>query len=265
MFKPLNTFLLIVFFSSFTLGQQRAVDSLEKTLDSTVMSEVGRGISGSWKGIGTQDDGSTWTITLKVPAKLVVGGSAANIDYPSLNCGGRWTLESVSESKYVFEENIAYGRNNCLVSGTVEITYNSDDTLSYFYTSQFGTANSTLTRVAKKTASVLNGNWTGTYRCGQGKTGLNLAMKHSGKQRKVNAIFSFYPIPSNPSVPSGSFEMTGNYNKRSKRLTLIAGEWISQPFGYFTVDMSGRISDDYQSFAGNVIFSGCSFFRLTKE
>ena len=263
MLKTLNGFLLIVFFFSFALGQERALDSIQKTPKST--SEVSRSISGSWEGVGVQDNGSTWAIALKIPTNLVVGGSATNIDYPSLNCGGRWTLENISGSNYVFEENIAYGRDNCLVSGTVEITYNNNDTLSYFYTSQFGTAKSTLTRVAKKAVNVLNGNWTGTYDCLQGETGLTLTMDHRGKRRKVNAIFSFYPIPSNPSIPTGSFNMTGNYNRQSKTLTLIAGKWISQPSGYSTINMSGKISDDYQSFTGSIIFSGCGSFELTKE
>ncbi|GEM_PF-2150796 len=72
------------------------------------------------------------------------------------------------------------------------------------------------------------GIWKGTYTCTQGATGLTLTIQTEGE--KAKAIFSFYPLKSNPGVPSGSYELTGRISNR--RVILRPSRWINQPTGY---------------------------------
>jgi hypothetical protein len=58
-------------------------------------------IKGTWEGTGYQtDDRSTWAILLKA------GEKGFAIDYPSLNCGGRWKLISLTASRARFRERL---------------------------------------------------------------------------------------------------------------------------------------------------------------
>src|ERR1700704_3384240 len=56
-------------------------------------------IKGSWEGTGYQtDDQSTWLM------RLTAGGRRFSIEYPSLNCGGRWQLLSLNSYRARFRE-----------------------------------------------------------------------------------------------------------------------------------------------------------------
>lgn len=76
-------------------------------------------LRGAWEGTGYQtDDGSTW------PMKLTITRSKGrartfSIDYPSLNCGGRWKLLSLNQSKARFREQLGYGKDKCANNGLV--------------------------------------------------------------------------------------------------------------------------------------------------
>jgi hypothetical protein len=108
-----------------------------------------------------------------------------------------------------------------------------------------------------------SGNWHGIYVCGQGLTGLTLTIKPSGL-RNVSAIFSFYALPPNPTVPSGEFAMVGRVDERG-HLELHATAWRKQPRNYVTVDLDG----DYDSFSGeyrgHVRGPACGFFHLRRD
>ena len=119
---------------------------------------IDKNIIGSWEGVGSQNNGSTWTIALEIPANLAIGSSATTIDYPSLKCSGFWTLKQVIGSEHIFEESITIvpvgPGPHCITSGTVEITYNNrNDTLNYSYKSGNSTATSTLTRVSSQSTT----------------------------------------------------------------------------------------------------------------
>ena len=112
------------------------------------------------------------------------------------------------------------------------------------------------------TPTEVTGQWEGTYTCAQGLTGLTLTLGN----RVVGympAVFSFYAVPSNPGVPSGSFRMDGRLD--GHRLVLTAGEWITQPVGYRTVDLDGIVTPDGQTYVGDVIGGlACTTFSLSK-
>lgn len=78
-------------------------------------------LRGAWEGTGYQtDDNTTWTMKLTVK-RLKVGRRAFSIDYPSLNCGGRWKLLSMNQSKARFREVLDHGQDKCSDKGHVTI------------------------------------------------------------------------------------------------------------------------------------------------
>ncbi|MFS8085306.1 MAG: hypothetical protein ACMG6H_06725, partial [Acidobacteriota bacterium] len=65
-------------------------------------------INGTWEGTGYQiDDQSTWSM------RFTARGRRFSIDYPSLNCGGRWKLISINANRARFKETLDHGQDKC--------------------------------------------------------------------------------------------------------------------------------------------------------
>ena len=71
-------------------------------------------LKGTWEGTGYQtDDQSTWTML------LAARGGRFLIDYPSLNCGGRWQLISINAYRARFKERLDHGEDKCTDKGII--------------------------------------------------------------------------------------------------------------------------------------------------
>ena len=104
------------------------------------------------------------------------------------------------------------------------------------------------------------GTWVGTYTCAQGLTGLRLVIQPATGDF-LTATFNFYAVPTGPSVPSGSFTMTGFADPAG--VFLNQDHWITQPPGYEMVNIAGSLPPaGGRTFSGSVV--GCSSFSLTK-
>ncbi len=76
----------------------------------------GSWLTGTWTGTGYQIDANeTWTM------KLTSKGKRYTVEYPSLNCSGRWQLISFGSSIATFREKITTGMDKCTDRGTVTI------------------------------------------------------------------------------------------------------------------------------------------------
>ncbi|HVF57741.1 MAG TPA: hypothetical protein VM934_16430 [Pyrinomonadaceae bacterium] len=85
-------------------------------------------LNGNWEGTGYQiDTDSTWTMRLRVR------GRRFSIEYPSLNCGGRWTLLGINSTRARFREKIASGRGECADKGNVVIEKLSGRQVAFRY------------------------------------------------------------------------------------------------------------------------------------
>jgi hypothetical protein len=105
--------------------------------------------------------------------------------------------------------------------------------------------------------------WKGSYLgCGQGPTGLRLTVKRMGRSgSKLRATFSFHALPSNPTVPSGSYAMTGYYFPGG--VALYGTHWIRQPPGYSMVNLVGAPPPPGgKKFRGAIV--GCAKFALER-
>jgi hypothetical protein len=104
-------------------------------------------IRGTWEGTGYQiDDQSTWTML------FAARGGKFSIDYPSLNCGGRWQLINISGYRARFKERLDHGQDKCAQNGSVVIQRLSKSQIFFLY-SNAGTsevsASAVLTRKRK--------------------------------------------------------------------------------------------------------------------
>jgi hypothetical protein len=102
--------------------------------------------------------------------------------------------------------------------------------------------------------------WRGSYSCGQGDTGLEVTLRPVG-QGRVEGTLTFFPLPTNPSVPRGCYRVAGQVDEASRSIELRGGQWLRQPPGYHTVDLRGRIGAD-AGISGQVMAGECSQFQL---
>ena len=73
-------------------------------------------LKGTWEGTGYQtDDQSTWTMLFTARTQRFT------INYPSLNCGGRWQLIAIDGYRARFKEKLDHGQDKCTDSGNVVI------------------------------------------------------------------------------------------------------------------------------------------------
>lgn len=115
---------------------------------------------------------------------------------------------------------------------------------------------------------LLSAPWHGSYVCNQGLTRLQLTLRplQGGDGNRLEAEFVFSADPDNPSVPTGSFRLTGSLNPTSGSLVLKQDRWLEQPadLSYRLVDMEGRllIGDGQAMIRGRVTTYGCQDFAV---
>lgn len=79
----------------------------------------GSWLRGTWEGTGYQtDENTTWQMKVTITRRRS-GRRTIKIDYPSLNCGGRWKLISISQSSARLREILDHGVEKCSDKGTV--------------------------------------------------------------------------------------------------------------------------------------------------
>jgi len=105
------------------------------------------------------------------------------------------------------------------------------------------------------------GVWDGTYACNQGQTGMQLTITSAGGN-SLKARFDFFATASNPTVPNGSFELTGSYSATGG-LVLNPAYWIQQPPNYLMVGVSAPPSAG-NSMHGTVQGLNCTTFSVTR-
>ena len=92
---------------------------------------------------------------------------------------------------------------------------------------------------AQQTAKPLTGTWRGAYVCAQGQTGLTLTVDRlSGPD--FSGFFHFYPPRRNSAAKEGCFAVKGRV-EADRSVIVEAGEWMTRPPGYITVDLLGTL------------------------
>jgi hypothetical protein len=81
----------------------------------------------------------------------------------------------------------------------------------------------------------------------------------------ITAKFNFYAIAENPTLSEGTYQMQGNFNRKTGKLSLGGVSWINRPKGYDMVPLSGFIDLKSNTFKGRIEFQGCEIFTLTRD
>lgn len=114
---------------------------------------------------------------------------------------------------------------------------------------------------------LLSAPWYGSYVCNQGLTRLQLTLRtlRGSDPRQMEAEFVFSADPDNPTVPAGSFRMTGTLDSAGI-LALKQDRWLDQPVdpSYRMVDLEGRlvVGDGQAMIRGRVTTYGCQDFAV---
>ena len=110
---------------------------------------------------------------------------------------------------------------------------------------------------------VFLGTYRGWYYANQGHTGLTLNV-YVNENGEYEASFNFYSVPENPSVPSGEYICSVQYNATDNSYYVEGLKWIKRPSNYVFVDLDGILENNIYS--GNVITSSKTFkFELVKQ
>ncbi len=109
--------------------------------------------------------------------------------------------------------------------------------------------------------------WYGSYVCNQGLTRLQLMLRPlAAGENLVEAEFNFSADPDNPTVPTGSFRLTGSLNPTSGIIVLKQDRWLIQPadLSYRMVDLEGRlmIGAGQAMIRGKMTTYGCQDFAV---
>lgn len=114
--------------------------------------------------------------------------------------------------------------------------------------------------------SALLGRWRGEYQCQWDTIGftLDITDEVAAGADGIDAVFSFFPLPGTPSLPSGSFAMVGDYDPEDGTILLRGGEWIERPHGLQRHDLAGRAEIGGGVISGRIETPGCSDFQLAR-
>lgn len=95
----------------------------------TTGSQSSQWLEGVWEGKGYQNAPEmTWSI------KFTADNNTYAIEYPSLRCGGKWTLVEMNDGRATFKETITRGLERCSNGGDISIEKINDYQISYKYT-----------------------------------------------------------------------------------------------------------------------------------
>jgi hypothetical protein len=84
------------------------------------------------------------------------------------------------------------------------------------------------------------------------------------KKIPITATFHFYATARNPEVPTGTYAVSGTFNRENGRLQLSGEQWIKRPEGYDMVPLTGRVAKDGKTLTGRIEFPDCKEFTLRK-
>lgn len=113
-------------------------------------------------------------------------------------------------------------------------------------------------------ADITPGVWRGTYLCGQGETPVTLTIQRAqptGARTQLEAFFEFGGGPR----PRGSYRLAGEFDEKSRRMTLTPTQWVLRPGVYVAVGFNGVVSPDSMSFDGSMEFRNCGFIKLKRD
>ncbi len=108
----------------------------------SIQAEGEPGFEGIWKGSGSQDSTTFWTIKIKISENRFL------IDYPTAECGGKLILTTKKNNRIEFRESLTYGKSKCINNGKVVLIKDESNhaQFQWYYNNGRKGAKGTLTR-----------------------------------------------------------------------------------------------------------------------
>ena len=116
----------------------------------------------------------------------------------------------------------------------------------------------------KSAPDKLTGQWQGEYRCQDDLVGFSVDIAEL-TDHQLSAVFEFFPISGSPSVPRGSYAMSGQLTPDEGQVKLWATDWIDRPVGIQQHDLEGWLDDDGETMSGHILTVGCAEFVLSRD
>ena len=113
-------------------------------------------------------------------------------------------------------------------------------------------------------AEALLGEWLGSYVCGQGHTGMRLAITSAAGTRLAGE-FAFFALPDNPAVPSGRYLVKGSFDPAGGAVTLDGVRWLEQPQDYVMVGLDGTLDPTGEVISGAIDTAPCTAFKVRRQ
>jgi hypothetical protein len=98
---------------------------------------------GTWVGVGTQDDGQSWPMTVRITS---TAGVCAVASYVSLSCVAEWRCRGLEGAVLVASEHLRTGQGRCVDEGEMQMQVEGG-VLEWSWRGKGQTANATLRRV----------------------------------------------------------------------------------------------------------------------
>lgn len=144
---PFILFIIIIGSSCGGTNQLATVTDLGKEL---------KWLEGEWLGTGYQLDAysnSTWPIELNIN----LDKKTCQINYPTLDCSGKWQLVNGNYHSATFMEKITEGKTKCYSGGKLVLTLVDENHLSYsFFYPDSGKLGASSTLINKKWGQKMN-------------------------------------------------------------------------------------------------------------
>ena len=148
-----------------------------------------------------------------------------------------------SEIKKFTVRSKTYSKKIETVKATVLIdrkvaTVKANVTIKYKYTGSGWKLSSVVFTKTSLYSIELKGTWNGTYIAYQGKTKVRIDIKSVTRDGFISkGTFNFSAVPTNPSVPSGSYTLKGGYDKQTGEIVFAGSEWLVHPSGYIFIEI----------------------------
>jgi hypothetical protein len=110
----------------------------------------------------------------------------------------------------------------------------------------------------------ITGTWAGWHQCGASKVGTSatISVDIAGN---VTGYREFHPTAADPARASGSFQLSGTYQRTTGAVSLIAGAWMNRPPGYGKCDFVGNVDPTGKVISGTSPSCGCGQFELRRQ
>jgi hypothetical protein len=113
----------------------------------------------------------------------------------------------------------------------------------------------------------IHSEWSGRYVCGQGPTGVFIAIDAYTTGEAI-ATFEFAAVPENPGVPNGAYKLRGRLSLSPDgriQAHFDPDAWLEKPQGYMMVGFGATSDRGHRSMRGTIAHSSCGALELTRS